>query len=287
MLGAQPVRPIDLAAFYAAIANEGKRPTPHVIESITQDGREVYKADEGLRQLASVDPAAVFQLRTILQGVVARGTAARISALSSFVGGKTGTSDDFNDAWFVGFSNDVTIAVWVGYDNAKGKRTLGSGQAGGKVALPIFEPIMQGGVGAGRAADAAAAALARGGAPSDRAADRRALRPAARRPRRRSITASTSAARGGSSRVSGGFMEYFRVDDSGRLNDTQDRLASRGNYGGSYGDDGNSPFFVLGGNPFQSWFGRPEGPSASASRAKAARLQRAAPADIVRSPPAR
>ena len=50
VLGAQPVRPIDLAAFYAAIANEGKRPTPHVIEQITQDGREVYKANEGLRR---------------------------------------------------------------------------------------------------------------------------------------------------------------------------------------------------------------------------------------------
>src|SRR6185436_17965344 len=143
VLGAQPVRPIDLAGFYAAVANEGKRPTPHVVEQITQDGRAVYKADESLRRLASVDPAAVFQLRTFLQGVVARGTAARLSSLSSYLGGKTGTSDEFNDAWFVGFSNDVTIAVWVGYDNAKGKRTLGSGQAGSKVAIPIFEPIMK------------------------------------------------------------------------------------------------------------------------------------------------
>ena len=117
-------------AFYAAIANEGKRPTPHVIEQITQDGREVYKADEDAEAAAGVDPAAVFQLRTLLQGVVARGTAARLSALSPYIGGKTGTSDDFNDAWFAGFSNDVTVVVWVGYDNAKGKRTLGHGQAG-------------------------------------------------------------------------------------------------------------------------------------------------------------
>ena len=50
VLGAQPVRPVDLAGFYAAIANEGKRPTPHVIEQITQDGREIYKANEGLRR---------------------------------------------------------------------------------------------------------------------------------------------------------------------------------------------------------------------------------------------
>src|SRR4029079_8215245 len=143
VLGAQPLRPIDLAGFYAAVANEGKRPTPHVIESITKDGSEVYKADESLRQLATIDPAAIFQLRSFLQGVVARGTAARMSSLSNFIGGKTGTSDDFNDAWFAGFSNDVTVVVWVGYDNARGKRTLGSGQAGSKVAIPIFEPIMK------------------------------------------------------------------------------------------------------------------------------------------------
>ena len=58
--------------------------------------------------------------------------------------GKTGTTDDENDAWFVGFTNDVTVAVWVGYDNADGKRrTLGGGQTGGGVAVPIFEPIIQ------------------------------------------------------------------------------------------------------------------------------------------------
>ena len=68
---------------------------------------------------------------------------ARSATCRRFVGGKTGTSDDENDAWFVGFSNDVTIAVWVGYDNKRGKRTLGGGQTGGKVAVPIFEPIMQ------------------------------------------------------------------------------------------------------------------------------------------------
>ena len=58
--------------------------------------------------------------------------------------GKTGTTDGENDAWFVGFTNDVTVAVWVGYDNADGKRrTLGGGQTGASVAIPIFEPIIQ------------------------------------------------------------------------------------------------------------------------------------------------
>ena len=93
--------------------------------------------------LAGGDRAAFYQLRTMLEGVVARGTAASMKHLAPFVGGKTGTTENENDAWFVGFTNDVTVAVWVGYDNASGKRTLGGGQTGGKVAVPIVEPIIQ------------------------------------------------------------------------------------------------------------------------------------------------
>jgi membrane peptidoglycan carboxypeptidase len=80
----------------------------------------------------------------MMQGVLARGTAQSIADLAPYVAGKTGTSDDENDAWFVGFTNEVTVAVWVGYDNADGKRrTLGSGATGGGVAVPIFEPVMR------------------------------------------------------------------------------------------------------------------------------------------------
>jgi membrane carboxypeptidase/penicillin-binding protein len=94
--------------------------------------------------VASVERAAFYQLKTMLQGVLARGTARTIAGLSPYVAGKTGTSDDENDAWFVGFTNDVTVAVWIGYDNADGKRrTLGGGSTGGGVAVPIFEPVMQ------------------------------------------------------------------------------------------------------------------------------------------------
>jgi 1A family penicillin-binding protein len=258
VLGAQPVRPVDLAGFYAAVANEGRRPTPHVIESITQDGKLVYKANEALTPMASVDPAAMFQLRTFLQGVVARGTAARLSALSGYIGGKTGTSDDFNDAWFAGFSNDITIAVWVGYDNAKGKRTLGSGQTGGKVALPIFDSIMK----AAWAQIAPQTPLPR---PSPEAARHLVALPidvqSGQRLDGRSSADTRFDVRGaGGSRVSsysagsGAFMEYFRIDDGGRLNDTQERLTSRG-----FGGDDYNPFSSL-----QSWFGRNSyGPSGS------------------------
>ena len=69
---------------------------------------------------------------------------ARRSIFRAFAAGKTGTTDDELDAWFVGFTNDVTVAIWVGYDNADGnRRTLGRGQTGGRVALPMFEPILQ------------------------------------------------------------------------------------------------------------------------------------------------
>ncbi len=146
VLGAEPVRPIDLAAFYAAIANEGVRPTPHVIDSIERDGRTVYRYDTnaGMTRIKSVDQVAFYQLKTMMQGVLARGTARAIADFSPSVAGKTGTSDDENDAWFVGFSNDVTVAVWIGYDNAGTKRrTLGGGATGGGVAVPIFEPVMR------------------------------------------------------------------------------------------------------------------------------------------------
>ena len=145
VLGAQPVRPIDLAAFYAAIANEGVRPEPHVIESIERNGLIIYRHDPASAvTVGSVDRAAFYQLKTMLQGVLARGTARSMAGLSPYVAGKTGTTDDENDAWFVGFTNEVTVAVWVGYDNADGKRrTLGGGATGGHIAVPIFEPIMQ------------------------------------------------------------------------------------------------------------------------------------------------
>src|SRR5215510_14017835 len=144
VLGAQPVRPIDLALFYATVANEGMRPSPYAIEAIEQNGKIVYRRSSSLERTGSADQASFYQLKAMLQGVVQRGTARRMGSLAPYVAGKTGTTDDENDAWFVGFTNDVTVAVWVGYDNADGRRrTLGSGKTGASVAVPIFEPIIQ------------------------------------------------------------------------------------------------------------------------------------------------
>jgi membrane carboxypeptidase/penicillin-binding protein len=144
VLGAQPVRPVDLAAFYAAIANEGIRPVPYVVETIEREGTPIYLHQPAIAAITSVDHAAFYQLKSMMQGVLARGTARSIANLAPYVAGKTGTSDDENDAWFVGFTNEVTVAVWMGYDNAGNKRrTLGGGGTGGGVAVPIFEQVIK------------------------------------------------------------------------------------------------------------------------------------------------
>jgi membrane carboxypeptidase/penicillin-binding protein len=209
VLGAQPVRPIDLAAFYAAIANEGLRPSPYTIDSVEKNGVIVYRHDpKSSTPISSVDHAAFYQLKTMMQGVLARGTARAIADLSPYVAGKTGTSDDENDAWFVGFTNDVTVAVWIGYDNAGSKRrTLGGGSTGGGVAVPIFEPIIQ----AVWANIAAKTALA---LPSPEA--------------KRQLSCKSVDLESGEWKERGGRMitECFRVDGRGKIIDTQTRLVS-------------------------------------------------------------
>jgi membrane carboxypeptidase/penicillin-binding protein len=226
VLGSQPVRPLDLAVFFATIANEGGRPTPYLIESIEKDGQEVYRRPpQPLVQLTLADRPAFFQLRTILQGVVARGTAASISKLSPFVAGKTGTSQDENDAWFIGFSNHVTIAVWVGYDNSdlRQRRTLGGGRTGANVALPIWTSIMQ-----AVWANYAKQEPLRG--PSPEAA--------------KFLVARASDPQSGE-RLDGrnprAFVEYYRTDGNGQIAEAPRRLTSR--YDG-YGYSDN-PFSAL------------------------------------------
>nr|MBA2354027.1 penicillin-binding protein [Acidobacteriota bacterium] len=71
---------------------------------------------------------------------VQQGTAARAAALDWPLGGKTGTTDDFTDAWFVGFDPEITIGVWVGFDT---RRPIGQGQSGAVAALPIWIEVMQ------------------------------------------------------------------------------------------------------------------------------------------------
>jgi 1A family penicillin-binding protein len=211
VLGAQPVRPMDLAAFYATIANEGLHPAPHVIDSIERNGTVIYRHDpKSSVTVSSVDRAAFYQLKTMLQGVLARGTARSIAGLAPYVAGKTGTSDDENDAWFIGFTNDVTVAVWLGYDNASGKRrTLGGGATGGHVAVPIFEPVIQ--------------------AVWSTVGQKAALAPPSPEAKRQLACKSVDLDSGGTHVSSGRVItECFRIDRSGQIIDTQYQLVSRG-----------------------------------------------------------
>jgi len=209
VLGAQGLRMINLASFYASIANEGQRVAPYAIDSIEQNGKPIYRHRTAQPvYLADGDRAAFYQLRSILEGVVARGTAASIRHHAGFIGGKTGTTDSENDAWFVGFSSDVTVAVWVGYDNAGQKRTLGQGETGGKVAVPIAEQIFL----ASWAHHAPKSPLAPPSAEISRGLKAMPIDVFTGR----KVSPSKSA-----------FMEHFRVT-GGKVRDTQHALVARG-----------------------------------------------------------
>ncbi len=205
VLGAQPVRMIDLAAFYAAIANEGERPSPYGLESVAQGDKVLYQhADRPLARIGSADRVAFYQLKSILQGVTQRGTAAALARFSPYVAGKTGTSEDENDAWFSGFTNEVSIVVWVGYDNADGKRrTLGRGQTGGHLGVPIFSQVLQ-------------AAWANGVAKTPLSGPSAAAKPL--------IADAAIDLRSGQRVAGGGFMEHFRLSVDGRLAETRFKL---------------------------------------------------------------
>lgn len=248
VLGAQPVRPIDLAAFFAAVANEGVRPSPHVIEAIEQDDKVIYRHPAtSATRIASADGVAFYQLKAILQGVLQRGTATRIAGLAPYVAGKTGTTDGENDAWFVGFTNEVTVAVWVGYDNADGRRrTLGSGTTGGSLAVPIFEPVIQ-----AVWAHHAPRTRLRGPSPETRK-----LLVATRVDADFDDGTRDFTGQGGRRGPAGTLVEYLRRDARGQPVDTQYRLVSRDDslyVMGRRDDDRAGPFDRRG--PFDFFFG--------------------------------
>jgi membrane carboxypeptidase/penicillin-binding protein len=208
VLGAQPVKMINLAAFYAAIAQEGARPQPHGIDSIEANGRTMYQYPETSASVDAADRASFYQLKTILQGVVARGTARAISSLAPYVAGKTGTTEDVVDGWFVGFTNDVTVAVWVGYDNADRKRrSLGSSETGASVALPIFQPIIES-IWAHKIAPKAPLS-----GPSPEA-------------QRRLVDIAIDYQSGDRVRGNRGFVEHFRLGQDNKVHDTQYQIVS-------------------------------------------------------------
>ncbi len=158
-LGAGETTLLRLTTAYAMIVNGGKRITPELIERIQdRHGRTIFRRDqrtcEGC-QLSSLpdmnppaipdereqilNPATAYQMVSMLSGVVERGTGIRIRSLGKSLGGKTGTTNNFADTWFIGFSPDLVAGVFVGFDQP---RTLGRKESGSRVAVPIFKEFM-------------------------------------------------------------------------------------------------------------------------------------------------
>ncbi|UPY37612.1 PBP1A family penicillin-binding protein [Sediminicoccus sp. KRV36] len=157
-LGAGETTVLRQAAGYASFVNGGRRVEPTLIDSVQdQRGRVIWRSSnrdcgacaagpeggpprftDNRRQIA--DPIAAFQITSILQGAVQRGTGGRAGAgLNRPIAGKTGTTDDYKDNWFVGFTPDIVVAVWIGYDDP---RSLGQGETGGTNAAPIFREVI-------------------------------------------------------------------------------------------------------------------------------------------------
>jgi penicillin-binding protein 1A len=133
-LGTSSVLPLELATAYAAIANGGKRVTPTFILSV---GKQPMKRPPAPQVLP---PALAYVLASMMQSVVREGTARRARRLGRPVAGKTGTTNNYKDAWFAGFTPQLVTVVWVGFDRP---RKLGRLETGGRAALPIWVRFMR------------------------------------------------------------------------------------------------------------------------------------------------
>lgn len=144
-LGAADLVPLEVAAAYATIANLGTYMKPYTIEKVvTADGQGMEQHFPGT--YTSTDPAVAYVLTHMMEGVVDHGTAFELSKLEIDIAGKTGTTDDFSDAWFVGFTPRYTILTWVGYNE---KRSLGAGMSGAVAAVPMWRTIAEDGLAEG------------------------------------------------------------------------------------------------------------------------------------------
>jgi penicillin-binding protein 1A len=137
-LGAAGVAPIEMTAAYNVFANQGVYAKPRFIRRITDQTDKVL--EEPLTELSeATQPQIAYELAHVLRGTVDRGTAYAAHTLPSPIAGKTGTTNGYTDAWFIGFTPEYTMAVWVGYDDPS--RSLGGGATGAEVALPVWIDI--------------------------------------------------------------------------------------------------------------------------------------------------
>ncbi|MBF0314957.1 MAG: PBP1A family penicillin-binding protein [Oligoflexia bacterium] len=142
-LGSFGVSLLNLVTTYTIFPNQGRLVTPNSIVSIIdRNGKNYHLSDENNSQKNAqvYDPRLAYIMSNLLRGVIQSGTATAARELGPYVAGKTGTTNDYVDAWFVGFSANVVTGVWTGFDN---NETLGYGETGAKAALPIWQEFMK------------------------------------------------------------------------------------------------------------------------------------------------
>jgi len=139
-LGAFELSLLEVTSAYGAFANQGLLREPHFIRDVTdRHGRVLHRTRPTASQ--AVPPRVAYLVNEALAGVVRRGTAHTAGAvLDHTLAGKTGTTDDNSDAWFVGYTPDLVVGVWVGFDEPRG---LGARETGGRAALPIWTDFMR------------------------------------------------------------------------------------------------------------------------------------------------
>jgi penicillin-binding protein 1A len=138
-LGAADLTLLDMTSAYSAFPNGGVRMQPYSILKISdRDGNLLEENRSEPEDAIRADTA--FVMTSLLRGVVQRGTAGSAAKLGWPLGGKTGTTDDYGDAWFIGFDPDITVGVWVGHDERK---PIGHNETGGVAALPIWVEFMR------------------------------------------------------------------------------------------------------------------------------------------------
>ena len=154
-LGSSEVTPMELLLGYSIIANSGKEIIPHpvlyitdpndnVIYNFEQEILDIMQKKEKDGTLQIIEEAIAFILRKMMESVITEGTAHQaVRTIGNFQGdsaGKTGTTSSWNDAWFGGFTSDLSAMIWIGMDH--GSMTLGTHQSGGSIAAPVWGKIM-------------------------------------------------------------------------------------------------------------------------------------------------
>ncbi len=129
----------EMVSAYTVFPNYGIRVSPYLVQTIRDQNNNIIEENYPDRKRV-LEQDSAFLMNYLMRGVVKSGTGWRAKYLKAPIGGKTGTTDDYTDAWFIGFSPSVTIGVWVGFDI---KKKLGDQETGSRAACPVFVKFME------------------------------------------------------------------------------------------------------------------------------------------------